>query len=223
MAEPVCACCGTPVPPPGEQTTGMLEAPDFDTRPGEPARSTIANWVSRCPGCQYCSADLSHVNEGSPEFIASARYRAELEDPSLPVKAREFVCYALILEHAGQHADAGWSMLHAAWVCDDEDNEAGSKSCRRHALEAWKRGKQKSENFGDDLASEFALAADVYRRAGDFEMAVVTCSEALDMEDLPSGMELLLRRQKSFIERRDSGRHSLAELAAGGSGDHASD
>jgi hypothetical protein len=62
------------------------------------------------------------------------------------------------------------------------------------------------------LASEYALVADLHRRMGQFELANVTCSEALDMDDVPPVIEHILRRQKTLIEQKDTTAHSLKEL-----------
>ena len=59
---------------------------------------------------------------------------------------------------------------------------------------------------------EYSLVTDLYRRTCLFEAAVVTCSEALDMEDLPPMLDQLLRREKALIDRKDHGRHSVREL-----------
>lgn len=190
----------------------MTEAPDFDTRPGEPVRSTIDMWVARCAGCGYCSADLTHIHEGGPALVYDERYRVLLNDQALPESARWFLCYALILENAGQFSDAGWSALHAGWVCDDARDNAAAARCRMRAIELWKNGKQAGQAFADDVGSEFALAADVFRRAGEFEHAIVACSEALDMEETPAHLKAVLLREKMFIERRDRSCHSLSEL-----------
>jgi hypothetical protein len=87
-------------------------------------------------------------------------------------------------------------------------------AARLRALDYWKRGKARKQSFGDDLALEFTIAADVSRRAGQFEAAIVTCSEALDSEKLTPLMDAILRREKSLAERRDDGAHSLQELFA---------
>ena len=66
--------------------------------------------------------------------------------------------------------------------------------------------------FGDDLPSEFALVADVYRRMGRLEHATVACTEGLDVEDVPPAIEALLRHQMVLIQQGDLSSHSLAEL-----------
>lgn len=186
--------------------------PDFDTRPAEPERSFLRAQVSCCPTCGYCADDLSKSHDGVPELVAEDRYQAVLRTETYPPEARAFLCFALILERLHQWADAGWSSLHAAWICDDEGAEEAARLCRTAALQRWKRAKELGSSFADDLGSEFALAADLYRRSGDFTDALVTCAEGLDVEDLSELLERLLRRQYVLIQQHDTEPHSMSEL-----------
>lgn len=145
-------------------------------------------------------------------MVQTAAYALQICDPAFPEKAREFLAHALILESVNQLADAGWTALHAAWVCDDAGAAPAAMSARLRALDYWKRGKLRKQAFSDSLAMEFAIAADVYRRAGEFATAVMTCSEALDIEELTPLMNAILRREKSLAEQKDNAAHSLKEL-----------
>jgi hypothetical protein len=169
-------------------------------------------WVQRCPHCGYCADNITSIHDHAVDFVRGEAYQQYLNDPAYPEKAREFLCYAEILSHVGQLADAGWSALHAAWTCDDAGDDPAAIRSRVRALGFWQRGKQSGQAFGDDVPMEFALVTDLYRRAGQFEAAVVTCSEALDAEDLPPILEQLLRREKALIDRKDTARHSVREL-----------
>jgi hypothetical protein len=208
----ICGLCGLSS---GQQTAGSpapKDPPDFDTRPGEPLRSTLAVWVQRCPHCGYCAENITSIHDQAVDFVRGELYEQTLNDVAFPEKAREFLSYAAILGHVGQLADAGWSALHAAWACDDDGNEAAAVGCRAQAVDYWQRGKQGGQSFGDDLGMEFALVTDLYRRMGQFEAAVVTCSEALDVEELAPMLEQLLRREKALIDRKDTAGHSIREL-----------
>lgn len=208
-----CAICGTAVEVPVPDASLQPAAPsDFDTRPGDPLRSSIAAWIQACPNCGYCAEDISRATEGAAEIVDSEGYRAYRDDAFLPPGARHFLCFSYLLERLHQHADAGWSALHAAWVCDDDSKAEAAARCRARALALWQKGKAAGQQFGDDLATEFALVTDVYRRLGAFEDAVVACSEGLDMEDIPPVLEQLLRRQMVLIQKRDSSAHSMSEL-----------
>ena len=208
-----CGVCGTairtdrsgPLPEPAEP-------PGFDTRPGEPLRSTIDRWVEMCPSCGYCADDISRAAAGAGAVIATPEYKSYLEDDSIPFKARQFLCFACILDRLHQHADAGWAALQAAWVCDDAGDDHAASRCRNRAIELWPRGKQAGQLFSDDMATEFALVTDVYRRLGEFENATVACAEGLDLEDIPPSVETMLRRQLTLIQARDRAAHSMREL-----------
>jgi hypothetical protein len=198
------------------ETTAVLpdpvDPPDFDTRPGEPARSTIPEWLSQCPQCGYAADDTSRADPRAPEIVASDDYKTVLSDARFPAEARPFLAYALLLEKLHQFADAGWSTLHAAWICDDLQAGDSASLCREQAIDRWRRGKQVGQLFADDMATEFALVTDLYRRMGEFEHATVSCSEGLDLDDVPPAVEAMLRRQLVLIQSRDTACHSMKEL-----------
>lgn len=210
-----CALCGEEVTqfvtmPDSEPSTAA--PPDFDTRPAPPERDEIGYWVNECPRCGYCAQDVSQAARAAQEIVGSAEYRERLDNVILPAPARRFLCYTLILEKLHQWADAGWSCLHAAWACDDSGAREAAAACRAMAIERWKRGKEVGQSFAGDLASEFALVTDLYRRIGEFEEAAVSCGEGLDLEDVTPAIEAMLRRQAVLIQQRDTAAHSMAEL-----------
>jgi len=209
-----CAICGLQNEITAESRVEAVEPPDFDTRPGEPLRSTLQSWVSSCRNCTYCAADISVSHPKAAEVLHTALYQQTYLDETMPPKAREFLCYAAILDKVREHSDAGWSALHGSWVCDDEHDIYAANRCREQAIEYWKRGKHAGQAFSEDHASEYALVADLHRRMGQFELAMYTCSEALDMDDVPPVIENVLRRQKTLIEQHDTRPHSLRELLA---------
>lgn len=215
MLSVICALCGAstvqPVASPGMTGSGVA---DFDTRPGEPLRSGMSSWVQGCRNCGYCADDISRAAESVSEIVASPAYRVYLDSVDVPSLARHFLCYSLLLEKLHQHADAGWTALHAAWACDDEEANAAARECRERAITLWQKGKAAGQQFAPDLASEFAIVVDVYRRTGQFEHATVACSEGLELEDVPPLLEQLFRRQMVLIQRRDTSAHTLAELTS---------
>jgi hypothetical protein len=207
-----CAVCGHNSDCGEKLLPEAAEPPDFDTRPGEPLRSTLPDWIQRCPNCGYCAPDLSFAQDRVSSIVNSESYQQVLSDPIYPLKAREFLCFASILDRIHQYADAGWSALHAAWVCDDAAAAGPAAACRTQTLELWRRGKPAGQMFSDDMASEFALITDLYRRTGQFEHATIACSEGLDLEDVPPPLESVLRRQMVLIAGRDTESHSMKEL-----------
>ena len=167
--------------------------------------------MQRCPQCGYCAADISSIHETAADLVGTEDYQSRLLDSSLPEPARRFLCHALILNHVKQYADAGWTALHAAWAADDALDDQAATHARSLALEYWKHGKTHGQAFGE-LAEEFALAADVQRRMGRFEDALVTANEGLEVDDLPPFLERVLLFEKTLITRRDEARHDLGEI-----------
>lgn len=208
----VCAICGGPIEQDSPPLPEPAEPPDFDSRPGEPLRSTIGSWVNQCPHCLYAADDITSAQERVPEIVASEAYQSIFEDARVPAKGRQFLGYSFILEKVRQFADAGWSALHAAWLCDDAGDLDASANYRARAIDLWQRGKSLGQMFGDDLVSEFALVTDIYRRLSEWEQATVACAEGLDIEDVPPPVEAMLRRQMVLIHARDSNCHSMKEL-----------
>lgn len=189
------------------------EPPDLDTRPGEPLRSSIHFWMKRCPFCGYCADDLTSIHESAGPVVDSAAYQGQLNDSRFPEKANEFICHALLLERLGQYADAGWTCMHAAWVCDDGAFSEAAGLCRRMALRAWNVGKTHGQAFHDSHASEFLIVADLHRRLGEFEHALTACNEGAESEELPDLLDHCFRLERSLIARKDLGRGSLRDLA----------
>jgi hypothetical protein len=207
-----CAVCGFVTPVDSSALPDSAEPPDFDTRPGEPLRSTLPRWVQQCPACGYAAEDIGHAAGGVEQILRSSEFEDVRTNGTMPASARPFLCYAYLLDRLRQPGDAGWSCLHAAWACDDAGAADSAILCRTHAIELWRKGKEHGQAFGDDLASEFALATDVCRRAGQFEHATVACAEGLEVEDIPFVIEQILRRQMVLIQSRDTDCHNTREL-----------
>lgn len=169
-------------------------------------------WVQSCPDCGYAADDISAADPQAASIVRSPDYKKLRSDPAVPAPARAFLCYAHLLDVLKLRSDAGWSYLHAAWVCDDTGAIDAAVCCRVRAVAVWKRGKAAGQSFGDGLPSEFALITDVYRRTGQFEHALVAASAGLELEDLPPALDAVLRRQLVLIQSRDAASHSLKEL-----------
>lgn len=198
-----CAVCGEMSNRAILGSSNEVEPPDFDTRPGEMLRSTIHLWVVECPHCGYAAPDIEERVEGAAGIVRSEAYRA---------KQGRFLRHAYILEQLGHFAEAGWTALHAAWLDDDQGNAEAARSSRALAIALWKQGKAARQNFMNNPHEEFALAADVCRRMGDFEEARATCLAGLQGEDIPPLIEDILRLELTFIQNRDTACHSLKEI-----------
>jgi hypothetical protein len=194
------------------EAEASFEPPDFDTRPGKPSRSSIIYWVQSCPDCGYCAHDLSVAAEETREFVRGAFYQAFHANKAYPGKATEFLSYALLLEHLGFWSDAGWTALHAAWVCDDLKQDEHAVNCRRRAVELWKHAKRHGQDIMDNDFEEFALVCDIHRRSQEWDESRAAANEGLECDNLSSVVDALLRRELALIDRRDPACHNMREL-----------
>ncbi|MGJ5819082.1 hypothetical protein [Paludibaculum fermentans] len=184
-------------------------APDLDTRPGEPLRSTLATWMQSCPSCGYAAPDLSYAAEGVADWVRTSDYQ------SLPIG---FERHAWLLEQLGHLADAGWIALQAAWNHEDGGHQEDAARCRRKAIRLFQASKAAGHDFLDTPSEELALAVDILRRIGEFEAASETIRVALQEEELPEMIDAVLRFQAGLVQRRDTGRHTLDEVPRGPAG-----
>jgi hypothetical protein len=207
-----CAVCGKGVALLRVGSSNTMQGPDLDTRPGEMMRSTIGFWIEQCPACGYAAPAIEEAPEPAAAVVRGDAYQALRRQAGSPEGVRKFLLHAHLLAALGHPAEAGWTSLHAAWVCDDAGDDGAAAAARRQAIALWKQGKARGISFMEDLPSEFALATDVLRRAGEFDQAREACLAALDAGELPPLIEGILRFELALIGRRDAARHSLAEL-----------
>jgi len=209
-----CVLCGTP----SEQVEVMSSntlfgGPDLDTRPAEMLRSTLPYWVQRCPHCGYCSGDLAQ-NAGDltqvKTLVESSAYQAQLHDSSLSDPAPTFLCSALIQAQATSYALAGWGCIHAAWVCDDAENSAGAKRCRKQAAEFLQQARQRGQIIIQQRNAGEVVLVDVLRRSEQFELALSLCEEA-QRHTSDSTLEAVLRFQSMLITSKDTGCYTVAQ------------
>jgi hypothetical protein len=193
LSQPACSVCGAPARPPFRAPTAEL-APDLDHRPGEPARSTLPQWIATCRRCGASGPDLARLPAGADVVVRSDEYRAlRKPDPAMP-----FLRWALICRRTGDRVGAAEATLHAAWALDDADKD--SAGLRRAAVEL----------FGEPDGPEDTLRlVDMLRRAGEFARAA-DCAAALDAMALDENSAAILAFQRKRIIAADLGRHMIS-------------
>jgi hypothetical protein len=226
LLEVRCGNCGLSAPQPHSGAVGQPRQdlpPDLDTRPNGPLRDTISCWMQHCPHCGYCAGDISSVHEIAAPLIATQDYQRWLTDSRVPEPARKFLAHAHLLAGVGQIADAGWTCLHAGWLCDDLAGEAeAARFARGLALEYWRQAHRSGDEFCEP-GLEAPLITDLLRRMNRMEDALLQCTQALDgleSDDgdgpgaIPALAEHLLRFEKTLIQRRDTSTYRLSDLPA---------
>jgi hypothetical protein len=193
-----CALCGSPARPPF-RAPAPEQAPDLDRRPGEPTRSTIAQWLSVCPGCGAAAPDLASLPAAARPVVDDPDYAALHAQE--PAAARPFLCWSMICLRTGNVA-AAEAMLQAAWVADDAGDEAAARTWRLDAVALW----------GEPAdAADAQRLLDVLRRAGAFDRAA-TLAEDLLSRAPDRDAAAILRFQLARIAAGDAGRHTIASV-----------
>jgi hypothetical protein len=173
-------------------------APDLDMRPGEPARSTLIDWVQTCRTCGAAAPDLTAIPAAAAAVVRSDAYRAlttTVLEETLPFRR-----WAMICEGTGDAANQAEALLQAAWAADDAAAMTEASRLRARVAELW------------DGTTDVELGLrrlDVMRRSGAFATAeawAATLASRVDEETARA----IIAFQRARIAARDIGRHLIS-------------
>lgn len=196
-AKPVCGVCGAAVRPAFRAPQPEI-APDLDMRPGEPARSTLADWIQTCRRCTAAAPDLAALPPEARAAVEFGGYKALTT--SVPEETLPFRRWAAICERIGDRANQAEGLLQAAWAADDAAAMSEAAHLRTDVAALWAGA--------TDI--EIGLRRlDVLRRAGAFEQAAAWADTLAGwtQEDTATA---IIRFQRSRIALRDLGRHLIS-------------
>lgn len=208
-----CAVCGRVVDVPWLVESHRIGGEDLDTRPPFMERSTIAIWVSECPGCGYCAYDLSVAGPQAVDVVKSPEHEKVRRNPTRRAIANRFLCAAMALDAAGLPVRAFWAALHAAWACDDDILPGPATECREVALEYAARARKAGLAIEPGPGASELVLADVLRRSGHFGEARRMVHVGLETRPVLA-LEQLLLFEKRLIARKDVACHTTDELTA---------
>jgi hypothetical protein len=197
MSQAVCGVCSNPSRAAFRAPQPEI-APDLDMRPGEPARSTLRDWVQVCSRCGAAAPDLSTVSASARSVVELDEYRmlstTALEE-TLPYRR-----WALICERTGDRAQQAEALLQAAWAADDAAAMTEAAKLRTEVAALW----------DDTNDIELGLRRlDVLRRAGLFDAAAGWAKTMADRR--PDELaRSLIAFQQARIAARDIGRHLIS-------------
>jgi len=206
-----CAVCETVTEYTGIGSTNAFGSPDLDTRPPEMERSTIFVWVKRCPACGYCAADVSNAAPQAPSVVRSPEYARQLADLTYPELANRFLCKALLDKNSEDYAEASWSLIHAAWACDDAKRDVQAKTCRTKAADMIRNALERGQKIADQDGAEVAIQVDLLRRAdrlSDARQLIQTQRPAITEEFILK----ILVFQETLIASGDKACHTISEV-----------
>ena len=191
-------------------STNQFGSPDLDTRPPEMKRSTIYTWVQQCSGCGYCASNISIKRPEAQEVVIGHEYKNTLKDPSYSKLAVSFLCEAILDKESNNYFDATWALIHAAWVCDDNNHEEQAMACRRKAVDMLKLAEKHSQQVRDHDEANTALLADLLRRSRLFDQARQVISKKISQISNDT-IARILDYQIQLLDKNDSSCHTIAE------------
>lgn len=197
MSAAQCGVCGTAVRSAFRAPQPEI-APDLDMRPGEPARSTLRDWVLVCPNCGAAAPDLAAVPASARPVVESDEYR--LLSTSVLEETLPFRRWALILADSGDRAGQAEALLQAAWAADDAAAMAEAARLRTEVATLWD---------GTDDVELGLRRLDVLRRAGLFEAAEAWATVLTERGADELGRSII-GFQRVRIAARDIGRHLIS-------------
>lgn len=168
--------------------------------------------------CDKCGFSAVDFPEPCPEellaLVHSIPYQMQWSDESLPKLARVFLCKA-ILDLAKQlYADAAYSALAAAWVCDDLAHSAAAIWCRKVAAEYFERFFKNNQRLAPAQQRMLFHYVDVCHRAGLIQRAKQLCKiiaqQPLD-DSQQQHLELLKLQLRSSNPPQSSDTHPLSQ------------
>lgn len=199
-----CANCQTPSARSLLMSTHARGSPDLDDRPSVPARFTMDAWLQQCPSCGYVAARLDDANDEGRHFVASADYQSLLlETQSRPAAARRFYLRALLDHLAGNRERAFCNKLAAAWLADDQHDDARAKQMRIEASEHLTGCRNLA------LTTRIQMI-DVYRRSSGWTEARAVISSVND-EQLSDRLRSIIKFQTERVLGQDTKRYTVED------------
>jgi hypothetical protein len=197
MSQPMCGVCGDPSRT-AFRAPQPESAPDLDMRPGEPARSTLRDWIEVCPQCGAAAPELAALPPTARAVVESDEYR--LLSTTALEEALPFLRWALICERTGDRQHQAEALLQAAWAADDAAAMSEAAKLRSDVAALW-------EATSDVEVGLRRL--DVLRRAGQFESATAW-AETLSGWEPNEVSRAIIGFQIKRIAQRDIGRHLIS-------------
>lgn len=194
-------------------STSIVGSYDLDLRAPPLQRHTMALWLQDCPHCGYVNCSIKDLIPGAQEVVRSPEFHDLRQDWRTPELISAFKRHALIV--STDPVKAGWSLLHAAWVCDDLAHRDLAREYREACADFWVGA---DWTAGEQGVRNQTVLVDVFRRATCFDEADALIERLWPLSAMTAGMARVLRFQKLLITREDADsytcEHAFAAIPA---------
>jgi hypothetical protein len=180
-------------------STSTFGSYDLDLRAPPLKRHTMGVWLQDCPECGYINYSVEELIPGAPEVVRSPEFQDLRQDRVTPELVLSFKRHALLV--SADPIEAGWALLHSAWIYDDLKQGGRATECREGCADLWAGVDWPPDEQG--LRNQTVLV-DVLRRAEHFDEADALVERLVGHPALTQDIARVLRFQKLLISRYDA-------------------
>jgi hypothetical protein len=140
-------------------------------------------------------------------------YKQIVSSEELPRLATSFLALSYEKRVSHEYPDAAWRAIHAAWACDDAQDDKAAIKCRKKAIELIEQCTVHSQVFVHQAGATESITIDLMRRAGMLKEAkeLVEKTKKQEIHDL---VGQVISFEEVLIDNRDTGSHTVNELPA---------
>lgn len=181
-------------------------APDLDLRPPEMQRSTMSHWIQECPSCGYISSSVDEDTTINADFLKTPEYLSCDGINFESALAARFYKYYKISLHDSKPRDAFFAILHAAWACDDYQDDVNAAHCRKLSLPLLS---ELIDSATDEKETLSLIQADIMRRAGLFDEVKRRFADTRYSQDL---LNQILEFELSRADQHDVDCYTVSDV-----------
>jgi hypothetical protein len=143
--------------------------------------------------------------------VRSEDYQNRANSKDIPELAASFLALSYEKQVSHEYTDAAWRAVHAAWVCDDNQNDKAAIECRKQALAMIEQCAAHSQVFAHQAGATEAITIDLMRRAGMLQEARELAEETKkwEIDDL---VEQIISYEEGLIRNKDVSAHAVSEV-----------
>lgn len=178
----------------------------MDLRPAEMKRSSMFAWLQECPHCGFVARDIEQTHvKVAPDFLKSDEYLTCEGHDFKSDLAKRFYGHYLISKANNIHDVAFYSLLHCAWVCDD-NNDDFAVDIRKLALKSLDKVDAKNDDERDNLK---LIKADLLRRSLQFDELIGEFKDVFFEDKIKNEV---INFQLELAAKKDSGCYAIEDI-----------
>jgi hypothetical protein len=112
-----------------------------------------------------------------------------------------------------EFSDSAWQAIHAAWICDDNNNIESSTKCRKQAIALIEKANNHGQIFIDQAGANEAITIDLMRRSGLYQQAL-ELSQSIQKDGFDEIIRQIVQYQELLIAKNDNDAHTIDEMFA---------